>query len=57
MDPITIIEGEDLDLLLRSLELGAADVFRVRIHQTSDGRAVVKVNERMWSPPLGELDA
>jgi hypothetical protein len=33
-------------------------VYRVRIWQASDGSGVkVKVNERTWTPALGEKDA
>ena len=53
MDDITIIEGDDLDTLLAALDTGAADIYRLRVWPAGNGSIRVKVNERMWTPPLG----
>lgn len=51
---ITIIEGGDLEVLLRALDTGAADIYRLRISQSSDGTVKIAVNSRMWTPALGK---
>jgi hypothetical protein len=57
MDPITIIEGDDLDEFLAQFELGAADVYRVRIFQAKDGNGIkIKINERTWTYWIGKKE-
>ena len=59
MDPITVIEGEELDALLRALGVTqqVSTVYRVRIHQAGDGSGVkVKINEGTWTYWIGQAD-
>ena len=58
MDPITIIEGEELVQLIRSLTgwPGVDTAYRLRIHQGSDGRLKYKTNENTWTYWVGQQD-
>ena len=59
MEPITIIEGDDLKYLLRYLgmpEEAALDIYRLRFHQTSESTIKCKRNGGTWTPPIGEKD-
>lgn len=51
------ITGYELDSLLRSLQRPDGrtleDVYKVSV--AIDGGFKIKVNELMWSPPMGEL--
>ena len=57
MDNITIIEGDDLALLLALLGVKKPVVWRVRVWQEPDGSgAKFAVDGGMWTPALGERD-
>ena len=56
MDPITVIEGEELDALLAALR-PLSTVYRLRVHQGSDGRLKYKINEGTWTYWVGEDDS
>jgi hypothetical protein len=62
MNPITIIEGRDLDDLIADLTRVVMPTgrpgwpYRLRIHQMSDGRLKYKVNEGTWTPAIGTND-
>lgn len=57
MDPITIVEGDDLNFLKSVLADLDAATYSLRFHQTADGQIKVKVNAYTWTPGLGKLDA
>lgn len=56
MEPIIIVEGYELQQLIADLnykpQLGSP-AYKLSVHV--DGKQVkFKVNERMWSPPIGK---
>ena len=56
MDTIIEIDGADLEALIHVLtDTGYGTVYKLRVHTDGDV-AQFKVNEGIWSPPLGHLD-
>ena len=53
MDPTYILTGQDLHMLLDVLRNHTRDIYKLSV--AIDGGAKFKVNESMWSPPLGTL--
>lgn len=58
MNPITIIEGDDLsDLLELVASAEKRGCYRIRVHQAPDGDGIkVKINEGMWTYLIGSAD-
>lgn len=58
MDPIIVLEGADLRTLIQGIAAFASDdsptIYRMRF--AIDGGLKVKVNEGMWTAPLGEVE-
>lgn len=56
MQDIIIIDGHELDTVLAALDTGTADIYRIRVWPNGDGTVKIKINERMWSAPVGRSD-
>lgn len=62
MEPIVILESHDLNSFLGSVggiehaKDAGGDIYRMRFAIDGDG-IKVKINEEMWSPPLGHIQS
>jgi hypothetical protein len=61
MEPIVRLEGPGLSMLVQSIANvenrinGGGGIYRMRF-AIDDGGIKVKINEGVWSPPLGEIE-
>ena len=55
MDPIIVIEGEELAAFLFTVDKAIRDGGIHKFSVAIDGGAKFKFNERTWSPPFGRV--
>jgi hypothetical protein len=57
MEPIIKVEGSQLTMLLNALSIVVTqnDVYSLRF-AIEEGAIKIKVNEGVWSPPLGKVE-
>lgn len=59
MGPIVRIEGPQLEMVLSTIKsseerIGRGGIYRMRF-AIDDGGVKIKINEGVWSPPLGDI--
>jgi hypothetical protein len=52
---VVLLEGAELEAFQAVAACGDHRVSRLSVHVTDDGRVCLKINEQMWTRPLGEL--